>query len=702
MSSNAIESRVEQRQRILVDPLHLPLDVKKFEVQKFPEPFSHTLYFGFDNGIFPKGFAFRIRAYGDSLIKSGKVGVLDKSLPCFLEIKHSIEDKPGVRNKIRHATTIGEALSLAQSKDRIFEVFGDDLTDDVKNKLSEFYASGVNCKPVCGVSYERTHFTNGSRLTLDSNITSFSVTEYDGELFVHKAGSELFSLLEIKAKNAEIGQEANISKFKLSSPWVGSAVHIEPGMDMKEDGDWVLEERELKIDTSKDPRDTLKNIIGDDEISVGRWKDNNPTLMQFVIAGENGICIMGREGITEKMALKHKKLISSQSGVITRSETVQPYSEEKLNQIIVDLGGDPETVERAPYFTRHRTIRLAVCRETGNIFAITADKCSSEGDIADLNQVEIEYRGKITQRGITNIEQDEVDSDFQKVSKWLYGEYRKHQQVPMLSSITKYAWSTSKVASRQVLSERIRQGNNAVLEVDEVNRRIRKIFDLWGTRYPDNVVSNYQSFRDSVAKIYDIPELIELNYDTTSLSVTESLVNGEMAKTVLAHGTELETIEFIYAALLPLSGQIMENTQFDLGDGRISKRPLKVPVDIKPDNFMVTADGNVVFVDMFPPLCRLANGEIMETYGAKDGKHDAWVYGEASILITRFLMRAIMANPDRVNLITQTVLQVVSKIDPSGMLLSEMQVNALREKTIKDFSKIATGASALTTILARI
>lgn len=702
MTEATIQARSESRARVIVDPERLPLDTSSYEVEKFPQPYSHTLYFGFPDGTFPNGFAFRIRAYGESLTptQSGNVAILDLQQPCYLEIKHPIEGLPGTRKKVRHQTTVGAAIDAAQSLEKVLSIFEAELPETIQEQLRQFYATDQRCQPLCGVSYERTHFINSHRITVDHNIQSFAVVQYDGNWFIRKGEQEPYSMMEIKSALSPAGEEANISKFKVSNCMTGEALHVEPGMNMIEDGNWELLERELKIDTVADPRDTLKQVAGSAEISVGPWKANKPTLMQFVKVGENGICIMGRVGVTEKMAIKHKTTISSSAGVITRTERVQPYSQEKLDEIIRELGGDPETVERSAYVSRNRVIRLVVCESTGNIFAITADRCISEDEqIPDLNQVEVEYRGKIARTTEQTIDAAEVDADFEKVSRWLYQEYRKKQQVPQLSTVTKYEWSTGQVAVTQPKPESVRQGNNARLEFDYEAQQVRKTFDLWGAVVDSQqIIMNYLAFRTQAAQLYNLPEMHDIQHDGNSLRVTESLIDGKMAKTVLAEGSEAETIAFIKAALMPLQGQIMPDTEFDLGTDRVSRRPLALPIDIKPDNFVITPTGEVYFVDLFPPLNRQEDGSLVATYGAKDGKHDAWVYGEASVLITRFLMRCLMANPSRCELMTRTVLEIVAQIDQSGLLLTELQRNAQREKTITDFGKVENGVRALVLI----
>jgi hypothetical protein len=503
-------------------------------------------------------------------------------------------------------------------------------------------------------------------------------------------------MLEIKT--GKVDGEANVSKFQISTSEVGKLVHIEPGMDMKAEGDWMLLERELKIDTVSDPREGLKNLLSNNEISVGPWKEGS-SMMQFVIIGENGICIMGREGVTKKMAIKHKENVDSSNGVITRTERVQPYSKEALDQIILSKGGNPEAIERTAYFTRNRAIRLVTCVNTGNIFAITADCCVSEDGRADLNQTEIEYRGKVIASDNQVIDQEEVDADFQKVSKWLYSEFRKKKLVPQLSSITKYEWSSADDCEDEGLLEGMRQGNNARIEVDERLGIVRKNYDLWGAIDSKKAVKDYIKFRSVVATIYKTPELKCVEVGETSLKIEENLVTGVLAKQMLSEGSDQQTVDFIHSVILPLSNQIEFGKEILLDNNRVSKCPLITPIDIKPDNFVISENGESIFVDMFPPLNRdEETGIVVETYPGKGGLNDTLVYGEASVLITRFLMRCVMANPDRARLMTETVLSDVRKIDQSGLLISQMQENALLEKTITDFSNVKNGALCLALI----
>jgi len=686
--------RHEGRIRAICDPHNLPLDLRHYEAKTFPESHSHTLYFGQENGVFPEGFAFRIRMYGNPLISSQSTGILDPNAPCYLEIKHPIEDVAGARKKLRFQTTVQEAIHIATSKDNVLGIFGADLPDAVKRQIEVLYASNKHVVPLCGVSYERKHFENTtSRVTIDANIHSFSIVHYDGVWFVRATDQEPYSMLEIK-QDKGFG-EANISKFRVASLDSGASRHIEPGMNMKKEGDWVLEERELKIDTIGDPREALKTLASTDELSVGPWKEGS-SMMQFIKVGANGVCIMGREGVTNKMAIKYKLDGSDAEGVLTRTEYVMPYSLDKLLEIVRDLGGNPELLEKTSYFTRNRAMRLVVSRKTGNIFAITADRCVNEDGRSDLNQTEIEYRGRIVDTASAIIDEASVREDFRKVSLHMYQELRKHQLVPAISHITKYEWASKDRHQRAVLPESFRQGNNAQLTVDIGRRIVRKKYDMWGAiSEPEQVVTNYVNFRDAVQQLYTIPANSIVERSKESLVVEEALISGTLAKQIIREGSIEQTADFIRAALSPLKGQIMTGESINCGEGRISHYPLRTPIDIKPDNFVITPDGGVVFVDLFPPLNRQDDGRIVTTYQGKGAEHDAWVYGEASVLITRFLMRCIMANPKHAHTMASTVLTMVQEIDPSGFLLQEMKVNTKREKTIVDFAKVENGLSVL-------
>ena len=339
-------------------------------------------------------------------------------------------------------------------------------------------------------------------------------------------------------------------------------------------------------------------------------------------------------------------------------------------------------------------IRLVTCRSTGNIFAITADRCVSEDGRADLDQTEIEYRGKITTQDNQSINQQEVDEDFQKVARWLYREFKNKKLVPQLSSVTKYNWAAAR-NDNNVLPEGMKQGCNARMEIDPQSSSLIKYYDLWGTVDPEAVVENYQNFRAAVSQIYKIPELKQMTREATALKIEEAFVEGIRADKVLAEGTEQQVIDFIHSVILPFAGQINFGQELDLGEDRISRCPLITPVDIKPDNFVITPQGESVFVDMYPPLNRDEVGLVVETYQGKDQLGDSWDYGEAALLITRFLIRCIIANPQRAELMTKTLLEDVKKIDRDGFLLEQMKINTAREKTVERVAKIEKGIFCL-------
>jgi hypothetical protein len=696
---NLKQNRTEIRGQVRFDPDHPPIDTSKLEKEKFDNPVSNTIYLGFPaerlpdgtHSGFPDGFAFRIRFYNDSEPSRDGVEVLDKDQKCYLEIKHKIEGQSSSRQKVRHLTTVGEAIDIAQSKNKVLNIFSKDLSQDMIQKLETFYDHEGTCQPLTSVSYRRTHYKKGSkdlhnyRVTLDSDIRSVPIVKYDGVWFLGKAILLPNSVIEIKKHASEKpSPEANISKFKISQKAVNQAVHFEPGMNMSAEGYWVLTEQEFKINTVNDPRPTLHILEGTDNILLGPSKKGS-SMMQFIVIGDNGICIMGRKDITTKMAIKIKENEQVRDGVIIKNETVMPYTEEDLARITKIQGGSIETVNRTAYFTRNRAMRLVICKDTGNIFAITADKCVSEDGRPDLNQVEIEYRGKITAPDQTEENQDEIDADFKQVSNWLFTQLRQKRQVPESTLLTKYEWSSSDVIE-QKLPEQFGQGNNARIELE--GAEVVKTYDvLCAQDSAYNIKVAYDEFHKQVAKVYKVPELYSTEADGNSLVVREAMIEGDMGSVYLKKESEDEIAGFIYQVLGPLVGQIMVGSDFKLEEGKHSKLPLKTPMDLKPDNFIVNSNRAAVFVDMFPPLNRQADGGLFETYPIKSGKHEAWVYGESSVLITRFLMRCLRDRPDKTKVITIAVLAMVAQIDTSGLLLAELKVNANRDKTITDFNE---------------
>lgn len=243
-----------------------------------------------------------------------------------------------------------------------------------------------------------------------------------------------------------------------------------------------------------------------------------------------------------------------------------------------------------------------------------------------------------------------------------------------------------------------RKGGHASIEVDEETETVKKKYDLTAAINAQQAVDSYLSFRRDVGQFYSLPELVSTDFDGKSFAITEQLIRGPRADIVISQGTQLNSLRFVAEALLPLSGQIIPHTVYDLGKGRISRTPLKNPVDIKPSNFVIGKDGKAVFVDVFPPLIRQENGSLESIYDYRDGNHTAWIYGDASIIITKFIMDSISANPAILVPLTITMLETIGVIDPSGLLLCEMKVNTSREKTRKGFNKISHGLDALNLI----
>lgn len=247
------------------------------------------------------------------------------------------------------------------------------------------------------------------------------------------------------------------------------------------------------------------------------------------------------------------------------------------------------------------------------------------------------------------------------------------------------------------------RGGHARLEVDHDRGIVTKEYNLSPAISASHTVRDYLTFRAGVSQFYRLPELISTCLDGDLFSVQEKLITGTRGDILLAEGSEATAVQFVQAALLPLAGQIMPNTSYNLLSGRISKTPLKNPVDIKPVNFVIShSDNQAVFVDVFPPLIRTENGSLTPVFPNRDGRHTAWIYGDASIIITKFLMDCISVNPGRLVALTLAMIDMIATIDPTGLLLSELQINSTRPQTIAGYSKISHGPEALDLIGATV
>ena len=95
----------------------------------------------------------------------------------------------------------------------------------------------------------------------------------------------------------------------------------------------------------------------------------------------------------------------------------------------------PETEQ----FVRLRS-RKIICTGLGGIFFLIADYCVSEAKRDPLCQVELEYVGYISKNASKAYSDEDRESDFEDLSRFIYSFYERNRSNPAYSQKTKFEW----------------------------------------------------------------------------------------------------------------------------------------------------------------------------------------------------------------------------------------------------------------------
>jgi len=450
----------------------------------YPNPFVVTVYFGGKYGerLDPQLFNYdtlKLRMYEQ--YPKGDVFVLSVDSPCVFEVKTIVDYETINRKTLKRRsgdTTPGPSYSPLVSglviralANQQFEYFDTKGNDEVTQELINIAARHQPEKiiPLAATAYKRSHYSkNGERLTIDRDLSYYECIQVGSDLvFVRKLRSVL-PIVEVKHD-----QKVTTSYFEkyLMNPSIvplkpnetkgvrlrkmlleeQRLLYLEPELDLKSEEEWTVIERELKLDTTTDPREYLATLeIQEDDISLG-ISVNDITYQYFFLGGECSVCIMSR-GLDSNFprVIKYKKDIENKNGVLVREESVIPYSEKSLTAILAELGINSIKPRTSPIFSRQRCERKIYFHSSGNVYTVYADHCSveeidpryNEKTWVPLDQIEIEYEGKIVtgQETVTDNCSDLLDNEFELVATIIFETATLAGLDPKNLTTRKYDW----------------------------------------------------------------------------------------------------------------------------------------------------------------------------------------------------------------------------------------------------------------------
>lgn len=431
-----------------------------------PEPLSHA--------------AIKIRFYHNKPMQ--RFFIPNRDAVCVIEIKTRPKNdwKSTVRHKVRFGTDkifryrdieilFDEIISRKKIKKSDDEIIS--LSKCLKKIAKEYNL--VTFEAVAATSYRRRHFhLDGHRVTIDSDIkyyltashdkdTLFSLArcrpgfvlevkvEHDGKDFENKDGSYLLrELRKIPSLIIEPNRKG-VDLFELMLK--KEHVFHEPELNAKSSSEWLITEREMKLDGDNDLRARLSHISFPENIVVGATKKDK-SYQRIYSHGSNIVFSMQyyKNSPCSKRVIKYKtSMKSSNSKISIRQERVERYSISRIYEILGKPVGD-ESITVTPYFLRDRSMVSLYLSNTGNVFDICVDEVSFIGKKKSipLHQLEIEFVGVIgdkSGRNFTKSNVGTIDSDFMIIRRIIMREYARLGVILRDSNITKAFWALNQI-----------------------------------------------------------------------------------------------------------------------------------------------------------------------------------------------------------------------------------------------------------------
>ncbi len=460
--------------------------LKSHKEVRYPKKFATTLYMCGRKKISgkPKPLshaAIKVRFYHDKPMH--RFFIPNKDAACITEIKTRPKDDWGstVRQKARFG--VDSIMSYRDLENVSEEVLSGKKIKKINNetvslsrclkKIANEY-NLVTFEAVAATSYRRRHFdADNHRITVDSDIKYYLTATHDRDTLFSLARRRPGFVLEVKVEHVgknlknddgdhllkELGKipgliaEPNRKGADLLD-LVLQKEHLfhEPELKAKSSSEWLVTEREMKLDADNDLRVQLGGIRFPENIAVGMIRKDK-SYQRIYSHGSNIVFSMqyNKDSPPSKRVIKYKmNLKSSSSKISVRQETVERYSKKRISEILGNPVDDKSTLITS-YFLRDRAILSVYLSDTGNVFDICVDEVNFIGKKKSipLHQLEIEFVGVIGDKDGKSFIKNNVrtiESDFMVIRKIIMHEYARLGIALRDSHITKAIWAMNQVS----------------------------------------------------------------------------------------------------------------------------------------------------------------------------------------------------------------------------------------------------------------
>jgi hypothetical protein len=317
--------------------------------------------------------------------------------------------------------------------------------------------------PIAKVEYKRHHYVNsgifdgteGQRITIDTDFSLWDIDWTGYQYAAVKVKDFAQGILEIKNKGGIKAYPEDlktlVSKFEKAPSKhdivfntidhnVGLTVEVE-NKDFK--GGWYINEIERKLDVQQDPRIWLTNVTTTYPLLFIN-PEEQLTRQQFFLLKDpkQSACIVEYPLIIKDRMIK-TKIQKDMSPLDSRLELAQTDNPDARKRVSRFLGKDISTYPLSESFHRNRVLRTLINCQSGRVYEVVADNCVSNDDRADLNQVEIEYIGKLT--GCSQTSLQSIDEELTDMEEWVKKSLEKNNLTILPTRTTKNSWITEEI-----------------------------------------------------------------------------------------------------------------------------------------------------------------------------------------------------------------------------------------------------------------
>jgi hypothetical protein len=655
------QERSELRLPLIFDDRNPPFSLKEFQEVEFSKPNTFSLYIGNHDGIFPSGFGLRIRFYEEEKFQNFKI--LDREKICFFEIKIPGGLNGEKRKKVRIQVTFGEIIDHISDYEKFMTwlltkgvTINAQISLDIKNLFAnQNTKSGLT--PLVGLSYKRRHFhQDRKRLTIDFQIKNFQIIEIDKNYLL--VADEDYKPQVVEVKDEQTNNETS-DNFHID----GSPIKLNVFSKFE-----IAKRAHKKYSFRKNKliaRDFLIRQEEDEFLGLKTSVSPLPSLEKLSFEDDSYFVLDSKRyelGLSQKSQLEENFQVIgfSNNEFLSKIE-----SGEKIERILFD-------------------------KQTNSIYTITAIHIHLN-DGSEINQVQIKYSGKI----IKNKEKDVGENNnFQEICLAIFNYVKMNELHPQI-----VREKISPVITRNNDAEVLPNSTHAHISFEMLDESpvVTKEYDVANSKFPlEKITQLFVAYRKLVQKIYSVPNLIQLERlsDTAFKSVEQRIV-GKRGGEIVKEGNQLEISEFFTRALLPLAETILKPVT--LSDGKFSPYPVAIPLDLKPDNFVVSYDDELYFVDFFTPWQRKKDGSLLPVFREKSSK--SLVFGDFHYMITKFLLWSLKENSKEGPFMVNYLQSLLKQIDPSLLLLKMFRTNMNSKRVQEDFLSIEGGKEVISTII---